>query len=459
MKKPSEQNKDFEGLLGLGEQSVRKSYYPELARKLDELQAERNRYKELNEELEARVEQRTQALAAVNKRLWEEVRERGKAQGELEKAKEQAELANKSKDRYLAAASHDLLQPMNAARLLVSTLRERPLPQDDHHMVERIHIALEGAEELLTDLVDIAKLDQNTVQADITEFHLSQLFNSLHTEFQPVSERSGLELRIRPGDFVVQSDARLLMRILRNFVSNALRYTNSGGVLVGYRQRRGKLHIEVWDTGEGIPADYLEEIFKEFKQLEQHRNGFRTGVGLGLAIVDRIAGVIGAEINVRSRVNQGSVFSISVPLAENQQRKPFISNQQQANQSFSGETVLVVDNDQNILVSMRALLQQWGLHVLIATDADTAIELCQSQHVIPETILLDYHLDFDQTGLDALDRLEEHFQMRIPTAMLTAERADNSLKMFKALALPVLNKPIKPGKLRALLTHLLNQSA
>lgn len=459
MKKPSESNKTFESLLGLGEQSVRKSYYPELAQKLDELEAERNRYKKLNEELEVRVEQRTQALAAVNKRLWEEVKERGKAQGELEKAKEEAEMANKSKDRYLAAASHDLLQPMNAARLLVSTLRERQLPQDDLHMVERVHIALEGAEELLTDLVDIAKLDQNTVQADITEFHLSQLFNSLRTEFQPVADRSGLELRIRATEFVVKSDARLLMRILRNFVSNALRYTNSGGVLVGFRQRKNKLLLEVWDTGEGIPSDRLNDIFKEFKQLDQHRNGLRTGVGLGLAIVDRIAGVIGAEIDVRSRLDRGSVFSICVPLAEQPRRQPCAVLTTATSQAFSGETVLVVDNDQNILISMRALLQQWGLNVLIATDANTAISLCESQALTPETILLDYHLDFDQTGLDALDQLEEHFMNRIPTAMLTAERADNSLRAFKDLGLPVLHKPIKPGKLRALLTHLLNQSA
>lgn len=459
MKKPSESNKTFESLLGLGEQSVRKSYYPELAQKLDELEAERNRYKKLNEELEVRVEQRTQALAAVNKRLWEEVKERGKAQGELEKAKEEAEMANKSKDRYLAAASHDLLQPMNAARLLVSTLRERQLPQEDLHMVERVHIALEGAEELLTDLVDIAKLDQNTVQADITEFHLSQLFNSLRTEFQPVADRSGLELRIRATEFVVKSDARLLMRILRNFVSNALRYTNSGGVLVGFRQRKNKLLLEVWDTGEGIPSDRLNDIFKEFKQLDQHRNGLRTGVGLGLAIVDRIAGVIGAEIDVRSRLDRGSVFSICVPLAEQPRRQPCAVLTTATSQAFSGETVLVVDNDQNILISMRALLQQWGLNVLIATDANTAISLCESQALTPETILLDYHLDFDQTGLDALDQLEEHFMNRIPTAMLTAERADNSLRAFKDLGLPVLHKPIKPGKLRALLTHLLNQSA
>ncbi|SIS41088.1 NahK/ErcS family hybrid sensor histidine kinase/response regulator [Neptunomonas antarctica] len=576
MKKRSERNNaTFEDLIGLGNHSARKNYYPELTQKLDELEAERNRYKwlfdnalhgifqadlsgrfrtvnpamaalcgyssanhlveqitaidqqlfvdaqayktllmllsrdgkvhryetrlfkadgnaifvsmnallkrdaddvtlevfvqdiserkndqarlkKLNEELEQRVEERTHALATVNSKLWDEIREREVAQQQLQVAKEQAEDANVSKDKYLAAASHDLLQPMNAARLLVSTLRERELAAADNHLVERIHVALEGAEDLLTDLLDISKLDQNAVQSDPCAFHLSQLLNAVQTEFQPVAESAGLVLRIRKTDQVVFSDAHLLMRVLRNFVSNALRYTNTGGVLVGCRLRGQQLEIQVWDSGEGIPHGCIVDIFKEFNQLEQHRNGMRTGVGLGLAIVERIARVLDHPIGVHSRSDRGSVFSIKVPLADADVSLPMPVGQVSGNNQFDGEAILVVDNDQDILISMQALLTQWGLKVYIAIDAEEAIALCQQGQIVPRVLLLDYHLNDGKTGLDARQSLDQYFNYQIPAALLTAERADHSLKQFRAQGLQVLNKPMKPGKLRALLTHILS---
>lgn len=578
MKKRSERNSaTFEDLIGLGNQSARKNYYPELAQKLDELEAERNRYKwlfenalhgifqadlsgrfrtanpamatlcgyrsekhlideiaaiaeqlfvdqqeyhillqrlqrdgkvyrfetrllkqngesiyvsmnallkqegedicieafvldiservrdqarlkKLNEELELRVEERTHALATVNNKLWDEIRVREVAQQQLQVAKEQAEEANLSKDRYLAAASHDLLQPMNAARLLVAALRERQMAAEDSHLVERVHVALEGAEGLLTDLLDISKLDQNAVQSDPAAFHLTQLLHALQTEFQAVADNAGLRLVIRETECVVYSDARLLMRILRNFVSNALRYTNTGGVLVAGRVRGDHLDLQVWDSGEGIPQDSMVDIFREFNQLEQHRNGMRTGVGLGLAIVDRVARVLGHPISVRSRVDKGSVFSIKVPLLTTGMVAPRLATRAASVSGFSSESVLVVDNDQDILLSMDVLLTQWGLTPYLATNAASAIELCQQQQIIPQVLLLDYHLGKDETGVDVLHALEQHFNTRIPAAMLTADRSDSSLKHFRTLGLQVLNKPVKPGKLRALLTHILSAS-
>ena len=579
MKKRSERNNaSFEDLIGLGNQSARKNYYPELAQKLDELETERNRYKwlfenalhgifqadlsgrfrtanpamatlcgyrsekhlideitaidqqlfvdpqeyqillqrlqrdgkvyryetrllkqsgesihvsmnvlqkqegedicieafvldiservrdqarlkKLNEELELRVEERTNALATVNNKLWDEIREREVAQKQLLVAKEQAEEANLSKDKYLAAASHDLLQPMNAARLLVAALRERQMAAEDSHLVERVHVALEGAEGLLTDLLDISKLDQNAVQSDPAAFHLTQLLQAIQTEFQAVADNAGLRLIIRETDSVVYSDARLLMRILRNFVSNALRYTNSGGVLVAGRVRGDHLDLQVWDSGEGIPKDSMLDIFREFNQLEQHRNGMRTGVGLGLAIVDRVARVLDHPISVRSRVGKGSVFSIKVPLLTTEMDRPRSVSIAASVSGFSSEAVLVVDNDQDILLSMDVLLTQWGLTPYLASSAASALELCQQQQITPQILLLDYHLDKGETGLDVLASLEQHFNQPIPAAMLTADRSDMSLKHFRTLGLHVLNKPVKPGKLRALLTHMLSTSA
>lgn len=414
------------------------------------------RLKNLNEELEQRVEDRTNALAAVNSKLWEEIREREVAQQQLIVAKDQAEAANHSKDKYLAAASHDLLQPMNAARLLVAALRERDMAAQDGHLVERVHVALEGAESLLTDLLDISKLDQNAVQSDPSAFYLSQLMSTLESEFKPVAESAGLRLKIRTTTCVVNSDARLLMRVLRNFVSNALRYTNSGGVLVGCRKRGEHLDIQVWDSGEGIPDGCLVDIFQEFNQLAQHRNGMRTGVGLGLAIVERTARVLEHPIYVESKTNKGSVFSIRVPLAAASNRPPLPISHVQSNSHFSDEVVLVVDNDRDILLSMGTLLKQWGLRPYTVTDAANAIKLCQQYKVVPRVLLLDYHLDNDETGIDVLEQLEQHFDERIPAAMLTAERADQSLKLFRELGLQVLNKPVKPGKLRAFITHALS---
>jgi len=412
------------------------------------------RLRKLNEELEARVLARTEALESVNEQLRDEIAERSVIQHALQEAKEQAVSANRSKDKYLAAASHDLLQPMNAARLLVSTLRERPLPSNDHHLVERVHVALDSAEELLTDLLDISKLDQNAVQADRNDFHIAQLFNTLAAEFEAVAEQSDLQLRVRDSDVMVYSDARLLMRILRNFVSNALRYTDVGGVLVVARKRKTDLAIEVWDTGDGIPADAMVDIFREFNQLSQHRNGERKGVGLGLAIVERISRVLNHQVSVESVPGRGSVFRVLVPLSE---AKPVAMRKRLAPIAaghFAGESVLVIDNEPDILLSMAALLTQWGLNVYTAESSLAAIELLDDEGVVPQIALLDFHLDDNATALDALAELDQHFG-RLPTALITAERHDPQLKLLRSEGVQVLNKPVKPGKLRALLTHLL----
>lgn len=410
--------------------------------------ADQARLRKLNEELEARVDERTQALAEANRQLRQEI-------GDREVAQQQAEAANLSKDKYLAAASHDLLQPMNAARLLVATLSERDMRPDNKRLVERIHVALEGAESLLTDLLDISKLDQNAVQSDPSVFRLSQLLNALRTEFHAVAQTSGLSLRIRHSDASVYSDAHLLMRILRNFVSNGLRYTHQGGVLVGCRYQGDALEIQVWDTGEGIPADQTEHIFQAFNQLAPHRKGARAGVGLGLAIVERIADVLQHPITVKSRPERGSLFSIRVPFVrvEPAQRPPLATAAHVG--GFDGEVVLVVDNDVDILLSMRVLLEQWGLTPLLATDSESALALCRQYGQSPDVVLLDYHLDHGETGVQVLAHLEQFYGRQLPVAMITAERADSNLKQLVERQVQVMNKPVKPGKLRALLTHLL----
>ncbi|WP_286238437.1 PAS domain-containing hybrid sensor histidine kinase/response regulator [Neptuniibacter halophilus] len=415
-----------------------------------------DKLKRLNEELEERVSARTQELVSLNDKLWQEITEREQIQKELKVAKEAAEAANQSKDKYLAAASHDLLQPMNAARLLIAALRERELKEQDAHLVERIHLALENAEDLLTDLLDISKLDQNAVKPDISEFRISQLLRSMVGEFTPVAEDKDLELRAQYSSAVVRSDSRLLLRIIRNFLSNAIRYTETGRVLIGCRRRGDMLSIQIWDTGAGIPKDKQQEVFKEFQQLHNATAKDRQGVGLGLAIVERIANMLGHRLQVSSVDGRGSMFSVEVPIVDQPLLSPQVSGfELPAIDQLNGLVVMVIDNEDNILVSMEALLSQWGCRVLIADSLDEAIRCCADESLVPEVILADYHLDYDKLGTDAIQGLRKHFGLDIPAVMLTADRSTECRQQFREMGLPVLNKPVKPGKLRALLTHLL----
>ncbi|WP_313037455.1 hybrid sensor histidine kinase/response regulator [Stutzerimonas nitrititolerans] len=554
MPKPSdEQQQALAQLLGFGSHSARKSHYPELLSRLEELEAERNRYKWLfehavhgifqaslqegiraanpalarmlgyespedalwaltdlshhlfiggEEELlqirhtlssqlglfgyETRLrrkdgsfidvmmnlllkpdedglvegfvaditerKQAQQRLLQLNEQLEQRVAERT---CELREARDAAEAANLSKDKYLAAASHDLLQPLNAARLLISTLCERDLPSAERNLVLRAHQALEGAEDLLTDLLDISKLDQSAIKPDIDSYGLDEVLLPLVSEFQPVAEAAGLQLVHFIPRYAIQTDFRLLSRILRNFLSNACRYTERGRVLLGARKRGGSLRIEVWDTGRGIAQDQLQSIFLEFNQLGVERAAERRGVGLGLAIVERIAKMLDYRIQVRSQPGRGSVFSIEVPLSESMPRRNLeaLVSVPQLGDPLPGRRLLVLDNELSILHSMAALLGQWGCEVLTATDRAQAIAVLDGR--APELILADFHLDQGTTGWEVAQALRERFGEAIPVVMITADRSDQCRKQLQGLGVPVLNKPVKAGKMRAVLSQLL----
>ncbi|MFL9676718.1 MULTISPECIES: ATP-binding response regulator [Pseudomonas] len=453
-KRSDDQQQALAGLLGLGNHSARKSHYPELTARLDELEAERNRYIRLNDELEQRVAARTDELLEANHNLQQQIAQREQVEQELRDARDAAEAANRSKDKYLAAASHDLLQPLNAARLLISTLRERNLPSVEQVLVERTHQALEGAEDLLTDLLDISRLDQAAVKPDVALYRLDELFAPLVSEFQSVALAAGLNLRARTGHYAIRTDLRLVTRILRNFLSNACRYTDEGCILLGARRRGDRLRLEVWDTGRGIAADRLDAIFLEFNQLDVGRASDRKGVGLGLAIVERIAEILGYPVAVRSWPGRGSMFSIEVPISE---EMPLAISQlpvlPTTGNPLPGRRLLVIDNEVSILDSMRALLAQWGCEVVTATDQAGALLALQGR--APELILADYHLDHGVVGCAVVKHLREHFAQNIPAVIITADRTDQCRRALRRLDAPLLNKPLKPGKLRAVLSQLL----
>ncbi|HCJ28309.1 MAG TPA: hybrid sensor histidine kinase/response regulator [Pseudomonas sp.] len=554
MPKHSDQPDALAGLLGLGIHSARKSHYPELVARLEELEAERNRYKWLFEHavhgifqasLQEGIRAANPALARMlgydspadalwaltdlshhlfiggedelkqireilstqrglfgyetklrrkdgsaldvmmnlllkpdedglvegfvaditerklaqlrllqlNEQLEQRVAERTL---ELRKARDAAETANHSKDKYLAAASHDLLQPLNAARLLISTLRERGLPGSEQNLVERAHQALEGAEDLLTDLLDISKLDQQAIKPDIEVYRLDEVLLPLVSEFQSVAEAEGLGFDYYIPAYALRSDFRLLTRILRNLLSNACRYTDTGRVLLGARKRGECLRIEVWDTGRGIEAAQLQSIFLEFNQLGVQRAAERAGVGLGLAIVDRIASMLDYRVQVRSQPGRGSVFSIDVPLAERPAQPPTEAPLMLPvlGDPLPGRRLLVLDNELSILHSMAALLGQWGCEVRTATDQAAALAVLGESP--PEVILADYHLDQGVTGWDVVTALQAHYGQSIPVVMVTADRSDQCRRQLQGLGVPVLNKPVKAGKMRSVLSHLLN---
>lgn len=448
MRKHSDNNQ-VNSLLGLGHHSTRKSYYPELLKKIAELE-------KVNEGLEETVKERTNSLLNVNMALSKEIASKEKIEKQLIIAVEAAEQAKQSKDKYLAAASHDLLQPLNAARLLVTSLVDRT--QDSRHkqLAERINLALVGAEELLQDLLEISKLDTNATQLDVTTFPLQQVLDPLIAEYQPMAQAKQLGFRYVTTQLHVRSDAHLLSRILRNLISNAIRYTHHGKVLLGCQRRGSKLCIQIWDTGIGIQPDQLQHIFKEFHQLPNQSSNANGGVGLGLAIVERIANLLGHKIQLESKPGTGTMFSIEVPMIRVKASKykarrelTLPSNQIM----FQNLRVLVIENDESIVFAMQNLLKDWGCEVTWLDACNERVNRYIEAAQVPDIILSDYHLHSECTGLDVLHRIKQGFAVDIPAILISADNTDELKKKCRELGIPRLQKPVRPGKLRALMHH------
>lgn len=419
---------------------------------ISERKKNQERLEKLNQSLERRVAERTRELQLSNEDLQEEITCHEQVKLALREAKEVAEAANRSKDKYLAAASHDLLQPLNAARLLMSSLRERQLPAAEQHLLERAHMALEGAEDLLADLLDIARLDQAAVTPSLSACSIRDMFSALVSEFEQVALAEGLRLTFFSSSLYVYTDYHLLTRIVRNLLSNACRYTGSGRVFLGVRRRGNKVRIEVWDTGPGIAKDQQESIFQEFNQVDTNHQSGRKGVGLGLAIVERIAAVLGANIELRSQLGRGSCFSIEVPLSsEAKYEKKTLETSPAMVHSFAGQRVLVIDNEPEILHSMAVLLTQWGCEVLVAEDYRAAIVALEEQ--APSLLIVDLHLNCGVTGLAVAEQLRADFAQNIPAVLITADYTDEEQALRKRLGIPLLTKPVRPGKLRATMAH------
>ena len=319
--------------------------------------------KEANESLEQRVSERTYELEQLNIALSE--------------AMHVAENANQSKTRFLAAVSHDLMQPLNAARLFSAALSHQDaLPEDAQELVRNLDSSLRSAEDLISDLLDISRLESGRITPNCRPFALGPWLEALGAEFTALAEQQGIVFRLKSTSLNIISDPKLLRRIVQNFLTNAFRYAN-GTVLLGVRRQGENVRIDVWDRGQGIPEDKLKFIFEEFKRLDSHQTREEKGLGLGLAIADGLSKVLGHKIQVRSWQEKGSVFSITVPIYRGQLNRPAVTTVQNTTttQPLAGIRVLCVDNESSILAGMHSLLSRWGCDVLIAVTANNALSL------------------------------------------------------------------------------------
>jgi len=295
------------------------------------------------------------------------------------------------------------------------------------------------------------------VQAEPEDFPVESLLGAMATEYAAQSKERNLKFRVVSSTAVVHSDIRLLRRILQNFLSNAMRYTRTGRILLGCRRVGGKLRIEVCDSGPGIPEDKLVEIFEEFRRLGNDQNSRDRGMGLGLAIVERVARMLDHKIGVRSVPGRGSVFSVTVPLGERGRtiRPPQPTLAAPVNR-LAGSLVLVIDNERSILTGMTALLEGWRCAVVTATTSEEAITLLDALERAPDIAIADYHLEDGATGVAELQRVEKHCGHTLPGLIITANRSAEVQEEANANGYQLLNKPVKPAQLRSLMTSMLS---
>jgi signal transduction histidine kinase/CheY-like chemotaxis protein len=394
-----------------------------------------------------------EALARANEHLERRVHARTQ---ELAIAKAKADEANLSKTRFLAAASHDVLQPLNAARLYSASLIERQPPPEIARLARNIDASLDGVEEILTALLDISRLDSGAMRPEFGVFPVNELLDQLRIDFEPIAKARGIELLIVQCNLLIRSDRKLLRRILQNLVSNALKYNKEKGrVVLGCRHRGKSLAIEVHDTGPGIPESQRETVFKEFQRLDTNTRGV-PGLGLGLSIVDRMCGVLSHEIGLKSAPGRGSVFSVAVPMArllDQEQPRPF-NMRPLPYGNLRGAIVLCLDNDRSIIEGMSTLLANWHCPVVTALDSQQAIEKLAAAKIVPDIIISDYHLD-RENGLEAIQDICAACQTEIPAIIVTADGAQELRQSVLLAGHAFLQKPLKPAALRALISQMI----
>lgn len=375
----------------------------------------------------------------------------------LDSARQGAEQANAAKTRFLATASHDLRQPIHALGLFFANLADGIRTAETEPLIRQIEESIEAIDSMLSALLDISKLDAGVIRPHIGPLSIAELFKRLETEYRPLAQETANRLCVRSSQAIVQTDVVMLERILRNLLTNALRYTQDGRVLIGTRRRGDRLRIEVHDTGCGIPADQLENIFLEFNQLDNKERDRHQGVGLGLglAIVKRLAALLDHPLTVHSRLGQGSCFTITLPLAERSAYQPTPASMIVSGQELQGRQILVLDDDAAVLEAMSGLLGRWGCVVIKSLSLGEAREKLKDRVSPPELLIVDYRLRDEVSGLEAVMILQETLRRYIPVLIITGDTDPDHLREAEASGYPLLHKPVQPAKLRTVVRHLI----
>ena len=386
-------------------------------------------------------------------RLKEDLWEQGVG---LQNAKEDADRANKAKSLFLASASHDLRQPLNAMQMYIAALKSKVKDEKILTIIEDINSVSASTARLLNALLDVSELEVGAIKPRYEDFSINNIFTSIFQSFAPLAKDKNLQFRIVPSSITVRSDPDLLERILGNYMSNAIRYTEAGSVMMGCRKRGNKVSIEVWDTGCGISEDQMPNIFEDFYQIENKERDRSKGLGLGLALAKRLSLSLNHTIDCKSTLGSGSCFSVLVEIGEaknSEVQLEAISNIM----DLTGARILLVEDDIDVLKASIQLMESWGCIVDSGRDLDEIKNIIRSpDYLLPNIIVADNRLPGDASGVDVVKLVQQELESVIPSIIITGDVERSHIQSIKEKGLPVLLKPIQPAKFRAILSHLIN---
>lgn len=407
--------------------------------------------KESNIDLEKRVKKRSEEVQAINAELRSEITRRADLELALDKARQAAEDANASKTRFLALASHDILQPLNAAKLYLSALHEMEVPNDVSIIIKKLGDSVTTSEALIATLLDIARLDQGEMRAEKSPHSITKILDPLLDEFSMKANQKGLTFTAHVQDLWIETDRTYLYRIAQNLLSNAMKYTEKGKILLTCRKQKGQAVLQVWDTGVGISETEQQHIFADFYRVSGSKE---HGVGLGLGVVARLTEKLSAPLSVKSQKHHGSCFAVRLPLVQKPAQKSVASNINQL--GLKGLKVLCVDDKTENLDAMQTLLEKWKIEVFVAQNSDQAKQLVQAEQ--PTIFLVDYHLGDEPDGLHLITQLRRITGQQTAAALVTANQDSDIQSRCKSADVGYISKPVKPAKLRVLLSNMLRKT-
>lgn len=393
-------------------------------------------------------------LTYLNRSINASIKQMLYLQFALEEQKEAAETAKRAQTQFLATASHDLRQPLHAHGLLVTTLKNRIREPESNRILDILESSMHSMQALLNSLLDISKLDAGALRPEMSAFQIQSLLDQLFLDYEPQANAKHTRFAVRSVNATVISDKALLERILRNLIGNAINYTEKGAVLVIGRYRNQKLRIEVRDSGPGIANADQKVIFQEFKQLPLKNKKNRTGLGLGLAIVQRLANLLNHKIELKSAVGCGSTFSIEVPLSHEHIKATTPETRNKDDSNLNGVKILVVDDNPTIRLGMHHILEAWGGDVTVCSSSKEVMTLLKKNNYLPDIAIVDYRLQ-DETGIELIDKMKAIVKTTIPTIIITGDTSAEKLQNFQNSGHLVLYKPVEPERLHKSIVSLI----